>query len=811
MANIKPYLDNIANAEYGEDVRGSLINALIKVNDDNDSYNDLKEEVIAARDDINDQVDQFDKKMEAASEISKKLEEDTASGNQTHSDLTNSITTAQSERSKLESAYENVGKVVESANKKKDALDASISSANTAKANLDDSVTTATTTKKSLDETIQTSEQRKKNLDSSITSANKIFSNLNDAITSANNAKNNLTQVTDSADSAKTALSEVIDSATATKSIIDASVKSATTANTNLSEGIKNATTAKNTLQGVIDSASEIKGQLDSSNATAVTSKKNLDSAISDASATKSQLQEVINSASSVKTSLSNVISTANTAKSNLDASVATANNVLQSLSAENASAASNIDELKSENFNSQEILSGVADIRAYLGITADDIVGIQVDYKNKTFKRLAGAANLSKGSDFDKFTMFGGRKRCNVADDGSIVAWYGDANYKEDGSMGQVMVYQPKFYYLVCPVEYDPIDTGIGYHLRKANYYVSEKPRAGFRLHPAFYDASGNEIDYIFDSAFEGSIWDADGGDGNGAYLMNDEQVMNTGTDKFCSIAGVKPASGLSQNLTRLNIEALAQNRGVEWHGDLIKPVSARQMLMIIELGMMNTQTGVGYGVAGISDNSSYNCSSLTGSTSELGNGSGKATQTINTKGDTRTTETANERVAVSWRGTENPWGNIWKFVYGINIWGNGKMGGGQPYICTDFNFAESKNTGNYEAAGFTVTNANGYISAMGYSTTCDWLFIASECLGNSSLPVGDYTYITVNLNGYRIARLGGSWNYWDGAGGFCWGLHYGVGGRNRGVGGRLVLIPTKDSAVYTANITAWKQKMAA
>lgn len=782
MANIQSYLDQIANAVYGEEIRSSIINSLQKVNDDNDSYADLKKEVIAARDDTNDQVDQFDKKMEAASEISKKLEEDTASGNQTHSDLTNSITTAQSERSKLESAYENVGKVVESANEKKDALDASISSANTAKSNLD----------------------------SSITSANKIFSNLNDAITSANNAKSNLTQVTDSADSAKTALSEVIDSATATKSIMDASVKSATTANTNLSESIKNATTAKNTLQGVIDSASEIKGQLDSSNATAVTSKKNLDSAISDASVAKSQLQEVINSASSVKTSLSNVISTANTAKSNLDASVATANNVLQSLSAENASAASNIDELKSENFNSQEILSGVADIRAYLGITADDIVGIQVDYKNKTFKRLAGAANLTKGSDFDKFTMFGGRKRCNVTDDGSIVAWYGDADYKEDGSMGQVMVYQPKFYYLVCPVEYDPIDTGIGYHLRKANYYVSEKPRAGFRLHPAFYDASGNEIDYILDSAFEGSIWDTDGGDGNGAYLMNDEQVMNTGTDKFCSIAGVKPASGLSQNLTRPNIEALAQNRGVEWHGDLIKPVSARQMLMIIELGMMNTQTGVGYGVAGISDDSSYNCSSLTGSTSELGNGSGKATQTINTKGDTRTTETANERVAVSWRGTENPWGNIWKFVYGINIWGNGKMGG-QPYICTDFNFAESKNTGNYEAAGFTVTNANGYISAMGYSTTCDWLFIASECLGNSSLPVGDYTYITVNLNGYRIALLGGCWNHWDGAGGFCWALNGGVGYRNRTVGGRLVLIPTKDSAVYTANITAWKQKMVA
>lgn len=713
MANIQPYIDQILNAVYGEEVRSSIVNALEKVNDDNNSYADLKKEVIAAKDAVDKDVDAVQQKLNAASIA-----------------LTN--------------------------------LQNATSAANTAKTNLQNATNTANTAK----------------------------SNLTNATSTANTAKSNVEAATNAA---KTAISN------------------ANAAKTNLEKVITSATTTQSNLQGVIDTANQIKGQLDSSNSTAVTSKKNLDTAITNASIAKSQLQDVIDRSGSAKTALSEVISSANTAKTNLDASVSTANSVLQSLTAENASASSNIDELRSENFNSQEILSGVADLRAYLGLTADDIVGVQVDYKNKTFKRLAGAANLSKGADFDKFSMFGGRKRCNVADDGSIVAWYGDADYKEDGSMGQVMVYQPKFYYLVCPVEYDPIDTGIGYHLRKANYYVSEKPRAGFRLHPAFYDASGNEIDYILDSAFEGSIWDADGGDGNGAYLMNDEQVMNTGTDKFCSIAGVKPASGLSQNLTRPNVEALAQNRGIEWHGDLIKPVSARQMLMIIELGMMNTQTGVGYGVASISDNSSYNCSSLTGSTSELGNGSGKATQTINTKGDTRTTETANERVAVSWRGTENPWGNIWKFVYGINIWGNGKMGGGQPYICTDFNFAESKNTGNYEAAGFTVTNANGYISAMGYSTTCDWLFIASECLGNSSLPVGDYTYITVNLNGYRIARLGGRWDSWADAGGFYWGLNSGVGGRSRGIGGRLVLIPTKDSAVYTANIAAWKQKMAA
>lgn len=713
MANIQPYIDQILNAVYGEEVRSSIVNALEKVNDDNNSYADLKKEVIAAKDAVDKDVDAVQQKLNAASTA-----------------LTN--------------------------------LQNATSAANTAKTNLQNATNTANTAK----------------------------SNLTSATSTANTAKSNVEAATNAA---KTAISN------------------ANAAKTNLEKVITSATTTLSNLQGVIDNANQIKGQLDSSNATAVTSKKNLDSAISDASVAKSQLQEVINSASSVKTSLSNVISTANTAKSNLDASVATANNVLQSLSAENASAASNIDELKSENFNSQEILSGVADIRAYLGITADDIVGIQVDYKNKTFKRLAGAANLSKGSDFDKFTMFGGRKRCNVADDGSIVAWYGDADYKEDGSMGQVMVYQPKFYYLVCPVEYDPIDTGIGYHLRKANYYVSEKPRAGFRLHPAFYDASGNEIDYFLTSAYEGSIYDASAS----AYLLNDEQVMNTGEDKFSSIAGARPASGSSQNLTRPNIEAMAQNRGTNWHGDLIKQVSAEQMLMIIEMGMMNLQTTVAQGVVslpwttGSDTTSSY--AAATGSTASLGNGTGRAEKTTTYEGGVAKEYTVDGKTSVCWRGKENFWGNIWKFVYGINIWGNGKMGGGQPYICSDFSFAESKNSGNYEPAGFTVTNANGYISAMGYSTACDWLFIASECLGNSSLPVGDYTYITINLNGYRIARLGGSWSDGGSAGGFCWYLGDGVGGRARNVGGRLVYIPTRDSATYTAAIEAWKQKMAA
>lgn len=690
MADIKQYTDQIAQAVYGEEVRSSIINALNKVNDDNNSYQDIKNEIVQAKDDVDEQVANFDAKVASAQSVTTALENATATANTAKSQLTSATSTA-----------------------------------NTAKTNLTNATSTANTAK----------------------------SNLETATSNANTAKTN-----------------------------------AETAKTNLDASIATANTAKSNLETAIGNANTAKSNLDTSTKTGQTAKTNLETAISNATTAKSQLETVISNANSIKSDLSSVIVSANTAKSNLDSSVATANGVYQSLQNENASASSNLEELRSENFNSQEILAGVADLRAYLGLTDDDILGLQVDYKNKTFTRIAGAVNLTAGADFDKFKMYGGRKRCNVSDDGTITAYYGDDNYAEDGSNGQVMVYQPKFYYLVCPVVYDPIDTGIGYHLRKANYYVSEKARAGFRLHPAFYDANGNELDYILIGAYEGSIYDTS----ESAYLLLDEQVMTVGEDKFCSIAGVKPASGLTQNLTRPNIETMAQNRGSNWHLENSKIASMEQLLCMIEMGTMNFQTAIGQGVVSISDNSSYNCASLTGSTASLGNGTGRATETINEKGGVQTTETADGKTSVSYRGVENDWGNIWKFIIDPNIWGNGAMGGGEPFYCDDFNFAENKKTDNYKGAGFTVTNAGGYISAMGYSTACDWLFMASECLGNSSLPVGDYHWVTQNLNGYRIALLGGRWAYGGYAGGFSWTLNASVGYRTRNIGGRLVYVPT-------------------
>lgn len=695
MANIKPYTDEIANAVYGEEVRSSIINALNKVNDDNNSYQDIKNQIVASKDDVNEAVTEFDAKVASAQDATTALINATSKGNTAKSALDSAITSANTARTNLVSAT---------------------SSANNAESTLKSATSTAQTATASANDV-------KKNLDSSISSANSAKSALDTAISNAKTAKSNL----------------------------------------------------------------------DTSTSTGNTAKNNLDTAISNATKTRSDLNAVISSAQSAQSSLSGVIAQASTAQTNLQNATNGATNVFNQLTAENVSAKANLDALRSEDFNAQEILSGVTDIRAYLGmIETEDVLGITMDYKNKTCTRIAGAKNLTAGADFDKFSMYGGRKRCNVSDGGTINAYYGDEGYTEDGSNGQVMVYQPKFYYLVCPLEYDRQETGYGYHLRKANYYVSETQRAGFKLHPAFYDKNGNEVDYILMSAYEGCIYDTSAN----AYLKNDEQVMDASKDKFSSIAGARPASGVSQNLTRPNIEQMAKNRGEGWHSFGIKTASMEQLLMIVEMGMMNLQTAIGQGVVnlpwttGSDTTSSY--AGATGSTASLGNGTGRATKTTTYEGGKATDYTVDGKTSICYRGVENFWGNIWKFAYGVNIWGNGKMAGGMPYICSDFNYAEGKNTDNYEGAGFTVTKANGYISAMGYSTKYDWLFMASECLGNSSLPVGDYTYITENLNGYRLARLGGSWNDGSGAGGFSWGLYGGVGSRSRDVGGRLVYVPT-------------------
>ena len=432
-----------------------------------------------------------------------------------------------------------------------------------------------------------------------------------------------------------------------------------------------------------------------------------------------------------------------------------------------------------------QALEQEIADLRAFIGYTEPDIYGVEVDFKNRRFTRLAGAVGLNPGADFDSVNAFGGRKRCILTNEGVVLAYYGDAAYTETGALlravtigettypvgtkVQVMVEQPRFYYKVVPLELEPISGGDGHHMRKARYYVSDQPRSGFKLHPLFkYNTAENEKVYL--SAFEGCLWDKSAN----TYLLNDEQVADFAADMLSSIGNAKPVSGLTQNLTRANARALAHNRGTGWEIQTAASASASQMLMLVEYASFNMQEKIGVGVTSKVDDGATSMTEITGATTNLGNASGAVMN-------------ANNFNVVTYRGEENLWGNIWTFVDGMNI--NAK--GIHKLYVADHAFADSVLDGAYKDTGITLAKANGYVSAFGYNEAFDWLFVTSEVLGNSSLPVGDYFWQNHTYNAVMIARLGTNWNDGTTAGAFCWSVSSAPSHWYRKIGARPVYFP--------------------
>ena len=426
-----------------------------------------------------------------------------------------------------------------------------------------------------------------------------------------------------------------------------------------------------------------------------------------------------------------------------------------------------------------QDLQKQIADLEAFIGYSADDIFGVEVDFANKRFTRLSGAVNRTPGAAFDSINAFGGRKRCNVADDGTVTAYYGDPGYTTTGKNAagtpvQVMVEQPKFYYKVVPMV---IEKGVkGTKIRKARYYVSDTLKPGFKVHPAFVE-NGNVNPYIYLAAFEGALFDTSAN----AYILDNAQVADFAADKLSSIAGTKPAGGDTQNLTRDNVRLLARKRGKGWEQAYAATAAASQLLMLIEYASFDMQKAIGNG----NTNQSSSAANIqyTGATVSLGNASGAVTN-------------ANGIQIVSYRGEENFWGNIWTWVDGMNEENPDPFESGQAgtlYVA-DHAFADNSKASPYKNTGIHPIQGSGYVSAFGYSEEFDWLFIAVEYSGNSTLPVGDYAW---NQNpGWRVAILGSSCYYGAYAGAFYWDLYYAASSRYWDLGGRLVYVPSKKEA---------------
>lgn len=350
---------------------------------------------------------------------------------------------------------------------------------------------------------------------------------------------------------------------------------------------------------------------------------------------------------------------------------------------------------------------------------------------------------------NFDDIEPWKSIERVNLSDDGEILARFGDSDYRDDGSNGQVMVRFPKFYYRA------------EHGARTHGYYTSPYRLSGYRVSRMHW-RNGKEVNEVFIGAYKASIYDVSAG----AYMLNDEQVADFNADKLCSIAGAKPCSGETQNLTLPNARKLAQNRGPGW--GLVDFISASMvnMLLLVELGHFDAQTKIGRGIVDKSSGTG-NEAEITGQTSALGNQSGQATGNLHN--------------SVSYRGLEDWWGNIWEWTDGINIQADNK-----PWIA-DHGFQSDLFAAPYASMGVTLPNVNGYASDIHVTPEHDYCFLPSEVGASATTKLCDYYF---QSTGNRAALRGGRWNTGSNAGPFYWILNNASSARYRNLGARLLYV---------------------
>lgn len=370
--------------------------------------------------------------------------------------------------------------------------------------------------------------------------------------------------------------------------------------------------------------------------------------------------------------------------------------------------------------------------------------------------------------ADFNNHVVWGGMKRCNLSNVGIVNAWYGDAGFAYNGTNGQVMVWVPAFWY---KSEKDVATT-------KIKWWVSGVPLAGYKIHPAFV-SSGKQLAGFYMSAFEGCAYDTSGSAYNTTDAAGVDFTATTG-DKFSSIAGAKPMSGKNNATATLpNFRIIAQNRGTGWQLQNFNQICAIELLYLIEYASFYSQSVLSAGVTNITDDGSTNMSVNTGFTggvggagsSDLGNASGEVAIA-----HYQTSETTHP---FSYRGIENFYGNIWKWVDGINIKGNNN-----PWIA-DNGFVSDQFSAPYVDTGLTLLAANDYVSLIAFNPALDYGFLAATGSGSSSTYLTDYYY---QSTGNLSALFGGRWSDGANAGAFSWSLSDPASDVNRYRGARAV-----------------------
>ena len=321
--------------------------------------------------------------------------------------------------------------------------------------------------------------------------------------------------------------------------------------------------------------------------------------------------------------------------------------------------------------------------------------------------------------NDFDDIYPWSDIKSYNyVAIDKKITAWYGDSNFKFDGSNGEVLTFIPGFYYkreVVDGIEYQYISK---YELEGYSY---SEPFSVGRYKMSESDA-GTSLSNSNDAETE---------------LM---AVPNTGVFRGRSVSGEGPSAYRTIGVFRESASILGSEFSImDYHYFVL------QMLYLVEYADYDAQAKLGAGVVNTG-------SAVTmGGTDELGMNSGCLVN-----------DGAHSMI---YRGIEDIFGNVAEFIDGINIKDY------QAYINYDFRTYWSDTfDGDYKPLGYVNANGEGLITKIGYDSNNPLIGLPTSVTSdgtdtgyNASIKDGYYPNF-----GETILVAGGS--YYDDIGGGLW-----------------------------------------
>ena len=342
-------------------------------------------------------------------------------------------------------------------------------------------------------------------------------------------------------------------------------------------------------------------------------------------------------------------------------------------------------------------LVSGWSEVRSYTTkATFTQAYGVTWNPTTDVYTRTGFASGTANSTSYAG-AIQANMKRCVLNANGTVAYYLHPTNSTLkadgsaatiDGSAGNVMVEIPKFYY-----KYENVG---GVH----SWSISPIAEAGYTLHPAFM-RGGTERNYRYYPAYEGWY--------NGSKLIS-------GSGKVPTV-----------NQTRATFRSYAAANGTGWSQIDWNILTAVQLLFLTEYATFDTQAMLGNG-----NDTGSDYTMTTGGSNGIGNASSPAT---------------NDNTWMSYRGIENWYASMWKFIDGVNVSERQYFVNSNPAT-----FADDVFTGDYVATGITSAAASGYVSNLVANAKG---FVASEVTGSSSTKVPDCFY---QNTGNRIVIFGGN-----------------------------------------------------